>query len=195
MAATHYPLHVPPRPWHTVGLDYLTHLHVSNGFDNVLIVVDHLTRMAHFMPCLESVTAEEIATLFLHGVYKLHGLPRVLVSDRDPKFVINFWHTLWRRLGTRMNMSSSRHQETDGLSERVNIRCQQLLRCLCCYLRLDLTGQTCCLKWNLRTTLLVRSELNTHPSRLIVGSLLRSLLICYSTCDLLFLFHKTRQGD
>jgi hypothetical protein len=50
-------------------------------------------------------------------------------------------------------MSSSRHQETDGLSERVNITLQQLLRCLCCYLLLDLTGQTCCLKWNLRTML------------------------------------------
>jgi hypothetical protein len=51
MAATLYPLPVPPLPWHTIGLYYLTHLHVSNGFDSVLIVVDHLTRMAHFMPC------------------------------------------------------------------------------------------------------------------------------------------------
>ena len=50
MAATVYPLHVPPIPWHTVGLDYLTHLHVSNGFGNELIVVDHVTRMAHFLP-------------------------------------------------------------------------------------------------------------------------------------------------
>jgi hypothetical protein len=51
MAATLYPLHVPHRPWHTVGLDYLTTLHESNGFNNVLIVVGHLTRMAHFLPC------------------------------------------------------------------------------------------------------------------------------------------------
>jgi hypothetical protein len=73
MAATLYPLLVPPRPWHTVGLDYLTHLHVSNGFDNLRSVVDHhLTRMAHFMPCKETVTAEESATLILHGVYRLH---------------------------------------------------------------------------------------------------------------------------
>jgi hypothetical protein len=87
MAATLYPLHVPLKPWHTVGLDYLTHLHVSNGFDSALIVVDHLTRTAHFMPCTESVIAEENATLFLHGVYRLHELPRVQVSVRDPKFV------------------------------------------------------------------------------------------------------------
>jgi transposase InsO family protein len=133
MAATLYPLPVPPRPWHTVSLDYLTHLPESNGFNSVLIVVDHLTRMAHFLSCTESITAEETTTLFLHGVYRLHGLPRVLISDRDPKFVGAFWQTLWRRLGTRLNMSSSRHPETYGLTERVNITFQRLLRCFCCY--------------------------------------------------------------
>jgi hypothetical protein len=65
----------------------LTLLLVSNGFDSELIVVDLLTRIAHFMPCRESVTAEETATLFLHGIYRLHGLPRVLGSDRGPKLV------------------------------------------------------------------------------------------------------------
>jgi hypothetical protein len=67
MAATLYPLRVPPIPWHIVGLDYLTHLPESNGCNSVVIVVDHLTRMAHFMPCTENVTAEETATLFLQG--------------------------------------------------------------------------------------------------------------------------------
>jgi hypothetical protein len=94
MVATLYPLHVPPRPWHTIGLDYLTHLPESNGFNNVLIVVVHLTRMAHFLPCTETITAEETATFYLWGVYRLHGLPRVLVSDRDPKFASGFWQTL-----------------------------------------------------------------------------------------------------
>jgi transposase InsO family protein len=75
--------------------------------------------MAYFLPCTETVTAEENATLFLHGVYRLHELPRVLISDRDPKFVSGFWSTLWRRLGTRLIMSSIRHPETDGLTERV----------------------------------------------------------------------------
>jgi transposase InsO family protein len=89
--------------------------------------------MAHFLPCTESVTAKETATLFLEGVYRLHGLPRVLMSDRDPKFVSAFWQTLWRRLGTRLNMPSSRHPETYGLTERVNNTFQQLLRCFCCY--------------------------------------------------------------
>jgi hypothetical protein len=139
MAAPFYPLLFPPRPWHTISLDYLTHLHKSNGFNNVLIVVDHLTRMAHFLPCVATVTTEETATLFLQGLYRLHELPRVLISDRDPKFVNCFWQTLWRRLGTRLNMSFSRHLETSGLTERVNNTIQQLLRCFCCYDALDWT--------------------------------------------------------
>jgi hypothetical protein len=64
MAATLYPLPVPPKPWHTVGLEYLTQLHVSNGFDNVLIMVDHLTLMTHFLPCTKSVTSKETANYF-----------------------------------------------------------------------------------------------------------------------------------
>jgi hypothetical protein len=95
---------------------------VSNGFDNVLIVVDHLTRMAHSLPCAKSVNAEETSILFLHGVYKLHGLPRVHDNDRDPKFDSNFWQTLWRILGTRLDMSSNRPLETEGLTERANRR-------------------------------------------------------------------------
>jgi hypothetical protein len=62
--ATLYTLHVPPRQWHSVGLDYLTRLHVSKDLDNVLNVVDHLTRMARFLPCTRSVTTKEIAIFF-----------------------------------------------------------------------------------------------------------------------------------
>jgi hypothetical protein len=66
MAATLYPLPLPLGPWHKIGLDYLTHLYESNGFDNVMIVADHLTRiMANFLPCTKTVTAEETAPLFL----------------------------------------------------------------------------------------------------------------------------------
>jgi hypothetical protein len=63
-----HPLHVRPRPWHTVGLEYLTHLHGSNSFDSVLIVADHLTRMAHLLPCTYNVTTKETTNLFLQGV-------------------------------------------------------------------------------------------------------------------------------
>jgi hypothetical protein len=103
MASTLYALLVPPGPWHTVGLDYLIRLLVSN--DILLIVAAHLTRMSHFVPCTESITTEETAILFLHGLYTSHGLPRVLDIDCDSKFVSGLWQTLWRRLRTRLGMS------------------------------------------------------------------------------------------
>jgi hypothetical protein len=91
MAATLYPLHVPLVPLHTVGLDYLTRLLLSNSFDGELIVVDHVTRMAHFRPCTESVTAKETVIVFLQGAYIIHQMPRVLVNHWDPKFASVFW--------------------------------------------------------------------------------------------------------
>jgi hypothetical protein len=134
MAANLYPILIPPIPWHGVGHEYLIHLHMSNGFDNVLmIVVDDLTRIAHFLPCIESVTIEENAILFLHGVDRLHRRLRVLVTHRDPKFVSGFRQSLWRRLGTRLNMSSTRHPETDGLTERFKNTLKHLLRWFCWY--------------------------------------------------------------
>jgi hypothetical protein len=167
---------------------------VSNGFDNVLIVVDRLTQMANFLPCTQSVTAEENTNLVLQGLYRLHGLPRLLVSNRDPKFANSFWQTLGRRHETRLNMSSSRHMETYGLTERVSNTFQQLLRCFLCYNGFNWTNTFASCKWNPRTTLLVRQELSTLPSRLILGSLLRSLLAYCSARDLQFQFRKTDQS-
>jgi hypothetical protein len=90
MAATLSPLHVPPRPWHTVGLDYLTHLHVRNGFDCFLIEVDHQTRMAHFMPCTYT---EETAYLLPKKMLlcsSMESTDYMDYPDRDPKFVSGF---------------------------------------------------------------------------------------------------------
>jgi hypothetical protein len=84
---------IPPRPWQTIGLDFLIHLRVSASFDPVLVVIIHLTRMTHFFSCTKEITSEETAKVFLQGVYRLHGLPRVLVSERDPRFVNAFWQT------------------------------------------------------------------------------------------------------
>jgi hypothetical protein len=97
---------------------------------------------------------------------------------------------LWRRLGTRLNMYSSRHPEPDGQTERVNNVFRQLLGCLCCYEGSN--GQTCCLKWNLRTSPFVRLGLNTHPSRPTLGCILRIPLTYCRACDLQFQFRKTR---
>lgn len=126
------PLPVPPHPWHTCGMDFITELPLCEGFDAILVVVDHMTRLAHFLPCNSTITAKETAELFLKEIIRLHGIPKVIVSDRDPLFTSKFWDTLWRTFGTKLNMSTARHPQTDGLSERANEFFQQLLRCYNC---------------------------------------------------------------
>ena len=74
------------------------------GYDAVLVTFDHLTRMAHFAPCCSGTTTKQTAELFVKEVIRLHGVPQVLVSDRDPLFTADFWASLWQLLGTRLNM-------------------------------------------------------------------------------------------
>ena len=132
-AAAVHPLPVPQYPWEVVGVDYVTSLPKSGkeGYTAVMIIVDHLTKMAHFIPTTDEVTAQQSADMFVHHCYRLHGCPRVLVSDRDPRFISEFWQSLWRKLNTRLNMSTARRPQTDGLTERVNETMQSLLRCYC----------------------------------------------------------------
>ena len=95
------------------------------------MMVCHLTKMAHFLPYDKEITREESADLFISNCYRLHGVPKVIVSDRDPKFVGKFWQTFMGKLNTKLNMSTARHTRTDGLTERVNHTMQILLRCYC----------------------------------------------------------------
>jgi hypothetical protein len=91
-------LGIPEYPWEIVGIDNVTDL-PKCGIDNysfVFIMVCHLTKMAHFVPCHEEITAEESTDLFIGHCYRLHGVPRVIVSDKDPKFVGKFWKTFMR---------------------------------------------------------------------------------------------------
>ena len=85
--------------------------------------------MTHFVPCHKEMTADEIVDLVIDNCYKLHGVPKVIVSDRDPRFVGKFWQSCMRKLNTKLNMSTARHPQTDGLTERVNETMQILLRC------------------------------------------------------------------
>ena len=76
--------------------------------------------MAHFVPCHKEITAEESADLFIDHCYLLHGVPKVIVYVKDPKFVGKFWQTFMGKLNNKLNMSTSRHPRVDGLTERVN---------------------------------------------------------------------------
>jgi hypothetical protein len=92
-------------------------------------MVRHLTKMAHFVACHKEIIVEESADLFISNCYRLHGVPKVIVFDRDPKFVGKFWQSFMGKLNTKLNMITARHPRTDGLTERVNQTMQTQLRC------------------------------------------------------------------
>jgi len=103
-------------------------------------MVCHLTKMAHFVPCHKEITAKESTDLFICNCCRLHGVPKVIVSDRDPKFVGKFRQSFMGKLNVKLNMSTSRHPRTDGLTEKVNQTMQTLLRYYCVEYGFDWTS-------------------------------------------------------
>ena len=122
------PLEIPSVAWEQVSLDFVVRLPLTKeGHDAILVVVDRLTKHVHFIPTHTSVTAPEVAKLFLAHVFKLHGMPCIIVSDRDAKFTSRFWKALLETLGTRAAMSTAFHPQTDGQTERANRTMEDML--------------------------------------------------------------------
>lgn len=122
-------LPVPPLPWSSVSMDLIERLPTTpDGFDSILVVVDRLTKMAKFIPTTTSLTAEELARLYLRHVFSKHGVPHDIVCDRGSEFTSKFWKTFTRLMGVQMNFSTAFHPQTDGQTERVNQAVEQYLR-------------------------------------------------------------------
>jgi hypothetical protein len=113
----------------SVSMDFITQLSVTKaGHDAIVVFVDRLTKMVHFAPTTTSVSAEGVAHLFNHYVFKHHGMPSELILDSDPRFTSKFWTELARLLGTKLKMSTAFHPQTDGETERVNRVLEDYLR-------------------------------------------------------------------
>ncbi|GJU03262.1 ty3-gypsy retrotransposon protein [Tanacetum coccineum] len=126
------PLPIPSRVWDDLSMDFITHLPASNGKTVIWVIVDRLSKFAHFLSLPTNFTAASLASIFLHEIYRLHGLPNSIVTDRDPLFLSRFWKELFAQLGTRLVYSSAYHPQTDGQTEVVNRCLQSYLRSFVC---------------------------------------------------------------
>jgi transposase InsO family protein len=106
------PLPIPSRPWGSIAMDFITDLPTVKN--SILVVVNRLTKMAHFTPCSKSIMVEETIQSILDGIIRLHGLPKEIVSDRGPQFASKFWRHLFKLLGVDIRQSSAFHPETNG---------------------------------------------------------------------------------
>ena len=123
------PLAIPQRPWQSISMDLIVELPTtSEGHNAIVTVVDRLTKMTHFFPCTTNVKADQLASLFLNNIFRLHGIPQDIVSDRDPKFVSAFWREFCRLLGTHQSLSTAYHPQSDGQTERYNRVLEEMLR-------------------------------------------------------------------
>jgi hypothetical protein len=130
------PLPVPDRRWQDISVDFIVDLPSSQGCKNIMVVVCRLSKMFHAIAC-DDMTAPAVAKMFLREVWKHHGLPRTIVSDRGRQFVSAFWKEATQQLGAKALLSTAFHPETDGQTERVNAVLEQYLRAYVSYLQDD----------------------------------------------------------
>ncbi len=112
-----------------MSMDLITDLPVTaDGHDSVVVFVDRLTKLVHIAATTKTADSPEIARLFLKTIYRLHGMPKDIVSDRDTRFTSSFWRSVTQALGTKLKFSTSFHPETDGQTERANRTLEEVLR-------------------------------------------------------------------
>ena len=129
---------IPADRWEYVTMDFFTKLpRTARGHTVIMVVLCKLSKKAHFIATTDDVDAPGVARLYLHNVFHFHGIPRFIISDRDPKFTSLFWKSLFEMLGTKLKLSTSDHPQTDGQSERTIQTLEQYLKAVVNYAQDD----------------------------------------------------------
>lgn len=123
------PLPIPECKWEHITMDFVLGLpRTQRRYNSIWVIVDRLTKSAHFLPVKSTYTMTQYADDYIKEIVRLHGIPVSIVSDRDPKFTSAFWKSLHQAMGTRLAFSTAFHPQTDGQSERVIQILEDILR-------------------------------------------------------------------
>jgi hypothetical protein len=132
-------LPIPTAPWQSLSMDHITDLPLSATYDAILVVADRFTKQAHFIKANKTDDARTLARQFLDNIFRIHGLPNDIVSDRGATFTSQWWKEFLKMLKVKPNLSTAFHPQTDGQTERINQTIEQHLRTFCDYLQDDWT--------------------------------------------------------
>jgi transposase InsO family protein len=120
---------IPTWKWEDISMDFIVGLsRIAKGYDSIWVIVDRLTKIAHFLPVRVKYTVATYAELYIARILSLHGVPKTIVSDRGPQFVAKFLEALHKSLGTKLLHSLAYHPQTSGQIERVNQILEDMLR-------------------------------------------------------------------
>lgn len=123
------PLPIPGKIWDAIAMDFITHLPPSNGKRTIIVVIDRLSKYAHFLPLVSQFTSPQVAAVFIRDVARLHEIPSSIVFDHDPIFMSHFWKEFFKLHGNVFMTSSAYHLQIDGQSEVLNRCLEDYLRC------------------------------------------------------------------
>jgi hypothetical protein len=131
------PNEIPEGPWQMITCDLIIDLPVSEGFDSIFVVIDRYTKKTHLIPTNKDVDAEGIVKIFLNHVWKHHGTPKQVISDRGTQFTSKFMGQVLKRIGIKWSMSTAYHPRTNGQTEQINQEVEQYLRLFTSYRQND----------------------------------------------------------
>ncbi|MCO5609155.1 hypothetical protein L7F22_063377 [Adiantum nelumboides] len=124
------PLPIPDKPWESIAMHFIFDLpRTPTGNDGIWTIICRFSKQAHFVPVRKKIKLDHMVKLFMHNIFKYHGMPQSIVSDRDPRMTSLFWKALFENMGTTLKFSSSFHPQTDGQSEEANSTVLDLLKC------------------------------------------------------------------